>query len=138
MDYGFISDGERRRGDAAIAENRAAAKLRLLKSKQRLTDQQVGYTANKVPGLELVCDVTRVHWQPTANGVAAKLQANPCNGGRANAFECCYLCSQWFQAHEYLLREWFSLAVTVDFRIARYFTDKAKGLRSVFPELPFE
>ena len=137
-DYGG-TDGERERARVKHAAAYEEAKRRQRdRSGQRLSDAQVAAKADKIGGLDYICDVNRCFWFDGLNGDRrCTLQANPCNGARGKEFECCFACSQWFLANRERLQQWFSLAVTVDYKIARYFVNRAQGLRAVFP-LPFE
>ena len=137
-DYGFtaaptVTAAERYR------ENRERALLKRLRSKQRLTEADIERKAASDPSLNNTCGVHRVVWKRDDSGVqTAWLQKLPCNGRRAEGYECCFLCSQWFENHRQLLEQWFSIGVTLNRRCAVYFRNANAAQFKRIWSLPYE
>lgn len=129
---------QRQRERERIDENRRRAKLlrEAKRSGQRLTDGDVEKKVGNRSNLDFECGVHRLVWKPGPSGLLCYFQRIPCNGARGEGHPCCYLCSQWLQSHDQLLREWFGLAYTVERKAANWLR-QPNAFRLVWP-VPFE
>jgi len=120
------------------AKRRQAAR-KAERSGQRLTNLDVDILASKsTKELDYECGVTRIYWRSDdAHGSVAYLYRNACNGRRGANYECCALCSAWFDANAARIREWFAIAVTIEKRCARYFLRGGQALKDVW-DIPVE
>lgn len=97
---------ERANNNRERARLRRAARL----SGQRLTDLDVVLKMPEGSNMD-PCGMYRLVWKPRDDGqLACYFQRIPCNGLRGKAFECCYLCTKWLDAHRQRLIDWFGLA----------------------------